>query len=133
MGLVNMVTFLDRTFQPLYGPLIFTMDFSQFKRQRQPDESMLTQYIPLKGANCRIYEEKFKTKFPLPKQDMIALPDFLTGAMENWGLITYREILLLNKPEESSASDKETTEIVVAHELSHQWFGNLVTMKWWSE
>ena len=79
------------------------------------------------------YEEKFKTKFPLPKQDMIALPDFLTGAMENWGLITYREILLLNKPEESSASDKETTEIVVAHELSHQWFGNLVTMKWWSE
>ena len=105
--------------------------FRIWSRESVKDQTKLAAVIGPKILS--FYEEKFKTKFPLPKQDMIALPDFLTGAMENWGLITYREILLLNKPEESSASDKETTEIVVAHELSHQWFGNLVTMKWWSE
>jgi len=79
------------------------------------------------------YEEYFNTPFPLPKQDMIAIPDFSAGAMENWGLITYRESALLYQPGKSSLSDKEYVAIVVAHELAHQWFGDLVTMEWWTD
>merc|ERR1719205_72229 len=79
------------------------------------------------------YEEYFGIKYPLPKQDLIAIPDFGAGAMENWGLITYRETSLLYSEGSSSASAKQWVAIVVAHELAHQWFGNLVTMKWWND
>jgi aminopeptidase N len=78
------------------------------------------------------FEEYFNTPYPLPKSDHIALPDFSSGAMENWGLITYREIALLADPATASISSKHYIATVVAHELSHQWFGNLVTMKWWN-
>lgn len=79
------------------------------------------------------YENFFDVKYPLPKQDMIAIPDFSAGAMENWGLITYRESLLLYDPNTTSYSYKESIASVIAHELAHQWFGNLVTMKWWTD
>jgi len=79
------------------------------------------------------YEEYFDTEFPLPKQDMIAIPDFSAGAMENWGLITYREVAILYEEGVSSRSDKEYVAVVVAHELAHQWFGDLVTMEWWTD
>lgn len=65
--------------------------------------------------------------------DLIAIPDFTTGAMENWGLITYRESAILYDPIQTSTSGHQWVAIVVAHELAHQWFGNLVTMKWWSD
>ena len=78
------------------------------------------------------YEDFFDQKFPLPKCDHVALPDFSSGAMENWGLITYRETALL-ADEKSSISSKKYVALVIAHETSHQWFGNLVTMKWWDE
>ena len=65
--------------------------------------------------------------------DLIAIPDFGTGAMENWGLITYRETSILYDPEESSTNIHEWIGTIVAHELAHQWFGNLVTMKWWDD
>lgn len=64
---------------------------------------------------------------------MIAIPDFSAGAMENWGLITYREALLLYDPNVTSSSHKSSIASVIAHELAHQWFGNLVTMKWWTD
>lgn len=64
---------------------------------------------------------------------MIAIPDFSAGAMENWGLITYRETALLYSPNVSSSSSQHRVASVVAHELAHQWFGNLVTMKWWTD
>jgi aminopeptidase N len=78
------------------------------------------------------FDEYFDTPYPLPKCDHVALPDFESGAMENWGLITYRELALLADPKTTSISVKHYISTVVAHELSHQWFGNLVTMKWWN-
>ena len=78
------------------------------------------------------FEDYMGIAYPLPKQDMVAIPDFASGAMENWGLITYRETALL-ATDDSSASAKQRVAYVVAHELAHQWFGNLVTMEWWSD
>ena len=79
------------------------------------------------------YEDYFDLQYPLPKMDMAAIPDFTDGAMENWGLITYEEWLLLFDDELSGATDKEDITDVMAHELAHQWFGNVVTMKWWND
>ncbi|XP_062585470.1 uncharacterized protein LOC134247152 isoform X2 [Saccostrea cucullata] len=79
------------------------------------------------------YEEYFDIPFPLKKQDMIAIPDFAAGAMENWGLITYRETAMLFKPGVSSEGNRQRVTTVITHELAHQWFGNLVTMKWWDD
>ena len=78
------------------------------------------------------FDEYFDTPYPLPKCDHVALPDFSSGAMENWGLITYREVALLAEPGVTSVSSRHRIAAVIAHELSHQWFGNLVTMKWWN-
>ncbi|XP_076819067.1 glutamyl aminopeptidase-like [Clavelina lepadiformis] len=77
------------------------------------------------------FEEFFGMDYSLPKCDMISIPNFGTGAMENWGLITYRETNLLWDPMESSTTNKQRVAAVIAHELVHQWFGNVVTMKWW--
>lgn len=78
------------------------------------------------------YEDYFGVKYPIPQSYNLALPDFSAGAMENWGLITYREIYLLVDKNSTAASRQQVT-LVVAHELAHQWFGNLVTMKWWDD
>ena len=79
------------------------------------------------------FNDYFGVPYPLPKSDHVALPDFSAGAMENWGLITYREIALLVDRHNTSLSTKHYVATVIAHELSHQWFGNLVTMKWWND
>ena len=79
------------------------------------------------------YEKYFGIKYPLPKLDMIAIPDFAAGAMENWGAITFREAILLYDPKTSSTKTKQYIAEVISHELAHQWFGNLVTMKWWND
>jgi aminopeptidase 2 len=79
----------------------------------------------------QFYETKFGVAYPLPKLDMIAIPDFPAGAMENWGLITYRESDLLFDETGGSMSDKLRTAITVQHEIAHMWFGNLVTMNFW--
>uniref|UniRef100_A0A8B9QWS9 Endoplasmic reticulum aminopeptidase 2 n=1 Tax=Apteryx owenii TaxID=8824 RepID=A0A8B9QWS9_APTOW len=79
------------------------------------------------------YEQYFGISYPLPKQDLVAVPDFQSGAMENWGLTTYRETSLLYDPETSSASDKLWVTMVTGHELAHQWFDNPVTMEWWND
>jgi aminopeptidase N len=79
------------------------------------------------------FDNYFDTPYPLTKADHVALPDFSSGAMENWGLITYRETALLADPSKTSISSKRYIATVIAHELSHQWFGNLVTMQWWND
>ncbi|KAF5273236.1 hypothetical protein FQA39_LY07567 [Lamprigera yunnana] len=78
------------------------------------------------------YKDYFNIAYPLPKIDLIAIADFSAGAMENWGLVTYRETCLLVDPENTSAVRKQWIALVVGHELAHQWFGNLVTMEWWT-
>ena len=79
------------------------------------------------------YEEYFSIEYPLPKLDLIAIPDFAAGAMENWGAITFRETILLYDPKTSSTRTKQFIAEVISHEIAHQWFGNLVTMKWWND
>ncbi|KAI5101265.1 aminopeptidase N, partial [Silurus meridionalis] len=79
------------------------------------------------------FEKYYNASYPLSKSDQIALPDFNAGAMENWGLITYRETALLFDPKTSSNGNKQRIATVVAHELAHMWFGNLVTLKWWND
>jgi aminopeptidase N len=79
------------------------------------------------------YNVLFGVDFPLPKLDLIAIPDFSAGAMENWGLITYRMTSLLYSPKETSSSAQQWVAVTIAHELAHQWFGDLVTMKWWND
>lgn len=77
------------------------------------------------------YNNFFQVKYPLPKLDMLCVTEFAAGAMENWGLVTYREVDLCIDEELASSQQKQRVAIVVAHELAHQWFGNLVTMEWW--
>lgn len=91
--------------------------------------------FPLEVAvkTTEFFNSYFDTPYPLPKCDHVALPDFSAGAMENWGLITYREIALITDPDTVSTSTKEYIATVIAHEISHQWFGNLVTMQWWDD
>lgn len=78
------------------------------------------------------FSKYFDIPYPMPVLDMVAIPDFASGAMENWGAVTYREEALLVDKDNSSASARQWVAVVVAHELSHQWFGNLVTMEWWT-
>ena len=78
------------------------------------------------------YEKYFDIAYPLPVLDMIAIPDFSSAAMENWGAITYRESALLVDEHHSSIGNKQWVALVIAHEIAHQWFGNLVTMEWWT-
>lgn len=93
----------------------------------------LTFALDIATRTIDFFEEYFDTPYPLPKSDHVALPDFSSGAMENWGLITYRETALIADPKNSSVSSRRYVATVITHELSHQWFGNLVTMKWWND
>lgn len=78
------------------------------------------------------YEKYFESKYPLPILDLLAIPDFMSGAMENWGAVTFRETALLIDEDNSSLAMRQYVATVIAHELAHQWFGNLVTMDWWT-
>jgi aminopeptidase N len=81
----------------------------------------------------KYYDHYFGIKYPFEKLDLIGLPDFAAGAMENAGAITFREILLLLDEKHASIGQEKEVAVVVAHEIAHQWFGDLVTMKWWDD
>lgn len=79
------------------------------------------------------YEDFYQTPYPLEHSWQLALPDFSAGAMENWGLVTYREAYLLLDPDNTTLDNKQLVATVITHELAHQWFGDLVTMNWWDD
>jgi puromycin-sensitive aminopeptidase len=79
------------------------------------------------------FNDYFGVPYPLEKLDHLAIPDFAAGAMENWGAITYRETTLLVDPANSSAGTRQLVAAIVAHEMAHMWFGDLVTMAWWND
>ena len=99
-----------------------------------PDNVEYTQFsLDCAVKTLEFYNEYFDIPYPLAKCDFVALPDFASGAMENWGCITFREQALLVDPKNTSLHLKQYVANVVAHELTHQWFGNLVTMRWWTD
>lgn len=98
-----------------------------------PDKLALTPYaVEAAEFVLHYYDTYFGIKYPLPKLDMIAIPDFEAGAMENFGAITYRETDFLIDEKHASVEAKERVAQVVAHEMAHQWFGDMVTMQWWN-
>ncbi|XP_050744759.1 glutamyl aminopeptidase isoform X1 [Drosophila biarmipes] len=99
-----------------------------------PAQVEKTQYaLDTASGVTAYYINYFNVSYVLPKLDLVAIPDFVSGAMENWGLVTFRETALLYDESTSSSVNKQRVAVVVAHELAHQWFGNLVTMNWWSD
>ena len=94
------------------------------------DLNSLEYALDIAVRSIEFYEEYYGVEYPLPQSLQVALPDFSAGAMENWGLVTYREAYLV-ADENSTQSAKEQIALTIAHELAHQWFGNLVTMEWW--
>lgn len=99
-----------------------------------PDNAQHTGFaLEVAAKALDFYDDYFAVPYPLAKCDLVALPDFASGAMENWGLITFREQALLVDPKNTSLHLKQWVADVVAHELTHQWFGNLVTMRWWTD
>lgn len=98
-----------------------------------PDKVQYTKFaVSTAEFVLHYYDTYFGIKYPMPKLDMIALPDFEAGAMENFGAITYRETDLLIDPATASLDAKKRVGVVVAHEMAHQWFGDMVTMQWWN-
>ncbi len=79
------------------------------------------------------FNDYFGVPYPLPKLDHIAIPDFAAGAMENWGAVTYREVVLLVDPERTSVQVRQRIAAIISHEMAHMWFGDLVTMAWWND
>ncbi|XP_054253943.1 aminopeptidase Q [Indicator indicator] len=89
--------------------------------------------LNITGQIFSFLENLLNVSYPLPKTDLVALPDFGVGGMENWGLITFHESSLMYLPSDKFTSRKALISLIVSHELGHQWFGNLVTMNWWND
>jgi aminopeptidase N len=89
--------------------------------------------LDIAKRSIEFFEDFYETPYPLPHSWQLALPDFSAGAMENWGLVTYREAYLTLDPDNTPLRNKQIVATVIAHELAHQWFGDLVTMKWWDD
>ncbi len=125
--------------------LAFVIGHFHSKTIKNNHGTIITTYAPLNQAensvdfaneiaakSLEFYDNQFGVPYPLEKLDQVAIPDFEAGAMENWGLVTYREACLL-VDETATLDTKKSVALTVAHELSHQWFGDLVTMKWWDD
>src|SRR5689334_9911100 len=98
-----------------------------------PGKSHLTQFALDVGAHAlRFFAEYYGIPYPGTKCDFVAIPDFAFGAMENLGLVTYRETRLLLDPDDATLDEKSAAAQTIVHEVAHMWFGDLVTMKWWN-
>ncbi|MFP5327974.1 MAG: M1 family metallopeptidase [Acidimicrobiia bacterium] len=118
------------------GPLVIIdpvdVDGTPLRVAHTPGKEHMTDFALEVGAHVlRFYAEWFGVPYPSDKLDLIALPDFAFGAMENLGCVTFRETALLVDRENASRLELERVADVVAHEIAHMWFGDLVTMKWW--
>lgn len=153
MDIVRTETYSDTKMRDIYNTsvpmstylLAFVMSDFQYREVRsssgvqlrvwaRPDAIEETEYaLSISGAILTFFEEYFKIPFPLSKLDQIAVPDFAAGAMENWGLVIYRETALLYNENTGSIFNKKRVAVVISHELAHQWFGNLATPKWWDD
>ncbi len=99
-----------------------------------PEKKDLLSYALLSAENIlKFYDRYYQTKYPYQKLDIIAFPDFSASAMENTAAITYREVLLTIDDKSASVDAHQAVAEVLAHEMAHQWFGDLVTMKWWDD
>ncbi len=99
-----------------------------------PEKKDLTQYgVETAEMSLKYFNEYYSIKYPFKKLDVIALPDFEAGAMENTAAITFRESALLIKTNEASIGSRKGIASIMAHEVAHMWFGDLVTMKWWND
>jgi len=119
------------------GPLLATdpvdVDGTPLRVIHTPGREHMTPFALEAGAaSLRFFREYFGLPYPGDKLDLIALPDFAFGAMENLGAVTFRETALLVDSDHASRLDHERVADVVAHEIAHMWFGDLVTMKWWN-
>jgi puromycin-sensitive aminopeptidase len=137
------VTFADTIPMSTYlvafvvGPLEVTaavdVDGVPLRVVHVPGKEQLTPFALEVGAFClRWFSDWYGIPYPGDKCDLIALPDFAAGAMENLGAITFREAVLLIDPAQSTQVELQRVADVIAHELAHMWFGDLVTMKWWN-
>lgn len=122
----------------VYGELVYkearTKGGVIVRTYATPDNVAFTEFALDVAVRClEFYNDYFAIDYPLAKCDLIALPDFASGAMENWGCVTFREQAMLVDPVNTSLAAKQYVAMVVAHELAHQWFGNLVTMRWWTD
>uniref|UniRef100_A0A672HE02 Aminopeptidase n=1 Tax=Salarias fasciatus TaxID=181472 RepID=A0A672HE02_SALFA len=130
----KMSTYLLAFIVSEFGNITDTVDdIKIYARKPAIDAGQGDYALKITGPILKFFENYYNSSYPLPKSDQIALPDFNAGAMENWGLITYRETALLYDPEFSSNSNKERIATIIAHELAHMWFGNLVTLRWWND
>ena len=125
-----LLAFIVGEFESIEAPLRSNTMVRVFTTPGKKDQAKFALDVAVKCM--KFYEEYFDIDYPLPVLDMIAIPDFAAGAMENWGAVTYRESTLLIDEEKSSSANKQWVAMVIAHELAHQWFGNLVTMEWWT-
>ncbi|KAL6254850.1 hypothetical protein P5V15_014189 [Pogonomyrmex californicus] len=110
-----------------------SLKLNNFRVWSKPSTVNQAKYaLDIGNAALELFTDMFQQRYVLPKMDMIAIPDFVAGAMENWGLVTYRETQMLYDEKESSALAQQRVASVVVHELAHMWFGNLITPEWWS-
>ncbi|XP_051950921.1 leucyl-cystinyl aminopeptidase-like [Xyrauchen texanus] len=130
---VNMSTYLVAFIVAEFSSVSKNVSKTMVSVYAVPDKKDQVHYaLETAGKLLDFYNTFFEIDYPLSKLDLVAIPDFLAGAMENWGLITFRETTLL-VGNHSSPIDKQLVTCVIAHELAHQWFGNLVTMRWWND
>jgi puromycin-sensitive aminopeptidase len=131
--LVAMVVGPLEATEPVQVPLLGSDTTIPLRIVHVPGKAHLTHFgLDVGAAALRWYQSYYGIAYPTDKCDMLALPDFAAGAMENLGCITYRENLLLCDTATSTQAEQQVLADVVTHELAHMWFGDLVTMKWWN-
>ena len=138
------VTFADTPPMPTYL-LAFVIGNLHSKQSKTKDGILVRAWAPasqiklvdfsldITKKSLEFFNNYLKTPYPLPKLDIVALPDFEAAAMENWGLMTFRESCMLVDEKNTPLETKQSVATIVAHEIAHQWFGNLVTMRWWND